>query len=73
MISITINYSEKWQIKGMSEYKFAKKKLFNTKTGKEIKKCLKGYTIGYNLRGKFYSMSSIKLMVERVKKTDCPF
>ena len=41
--------------------------------GKEIKKVLNGYTIGYNLRGKFYSMQRIKTMIEPVEKNICPF
>ena len=73
MICISSNYDSKWQIVGMPEYQFAKKRLFNVKRGKEVKRVLKGYTIGYNLRGKFYSINSIKKMVEKVTKEDCPF
>ncbi len=73
MISITATYDCKYQIKGMPEYQFAKKKLFNVQRGKEIKKVLNGYTVGYNLRGKFYSMQSIKTMIEPVEKFICPF
>lgn len=57
----------------MTEYKFAKKKLFNVKRGKEVKKVLNGYTLGYNLRGKFYSMQMIKELVEPIEKIICPF
>lgn len=73
MISITNTYDCKYQIKGMPEYQFAKKKLFNMQRGKEIKKVLNGYTVGYNLRGKFYSMQKIKTMIEPVEKFICPF
>jgi hypothetical protein len=73
MISVTTNYDCKWQVKGMTEYKFAKKKLFNCQRGKEVKKVLNGYTVGYNLRGKFYSLSRIKEMIEPVEEIFCPF
>ena len=73
MISITINYECKWQVKDMPEYQFAKKKLFNAQRGKEVKKVLKGYTVGYNLRGKFYSMKAIKKMIAQVEEINCPF
>ena len=73
MLTISTTYDCKYQVKGMTEYKFAKKKLFNTQRGKEIKKVLNGYTIGYNLRGKFYSMQRIKTMIEPVEKNICPF
>ena len=73
MICISKTYNCKWQIKGMPEYQFAEKKLFNVQRGKEIKKCLNGYTIGYNLRGKFYSLAAIKSMVEKVEEIQCPF
>lgn len=73
MLSITTNYDCKYQIKGMPEYQFAKKKLFNVKRGKEVKKVLNGYTLGYNLRGKFYSMQMIKELVEPIEKIICPF
>ncbi len=73
MICITSTYNSKWQIKGMPEYQFAKKKLFNAKRNREVKKVLKGYTVGYNLRGKFYSLNAIKKMVVRIGDKDCPF
>lgn len=73
MTTISVTYDCKYQVKGMPEYKFAKKKLFNTQRGKEIKKVLNGYTIGYNLRGKFYSMQKIKAMIEPIEKNICPF
>lgn len=73
MISITVNYNCKWQVVDMPEYQFAKKKLFNVKRGTEVKKVLKGYTVGYNLRGKFYSLARVKKMIKPIEKINCPF
>ena len=73
MLTISKTYKPKWQIKGMPEYQFADKKLFNVQRGKEINKVLNGYTLGYNLRGKFYSLSAIKNMIERIEEIECPF
>ena len=73
MITISTTYNTKWMIKTMPEYQFAKKKLFNVKRGKEVKKVLKGYTIGYNLRSKFYSLESIKKMICEVETVELPF
>ena len=44
----------------------------NCKTGNQLKKTVKGYTIGYYLNGKFFSLQSIKphLILEA---NDCPF
>ena len=73
MIYISNTYEAKWMIGEMPEYQFAKRKLFNVKRGKEVKKVLRGYSVGYNLRGKFYTLEKIKKMIKPVEKIECPF
>jgi hypothetical protein len=73
MICISETYEAKWMVGVMPEYQFAKKKLFNVKRGKEVKKVLKGYSVGYNLRGKFYTLKQIQKMIKPVEKIECPF
>lgn len=61
-------------IEGYKNYGFGTdKKLYNIKTGRQIKKCLKGYTRGFNLNGKFISQNKLKPLLKKVVKIDCPF
>ena len=43
MICISSNYDYKWQIVGMPEYQFAKKRLFNVKRGKDCGRFINTY------------------------------
>lgn len=61
-----------YKIKGFEKYGFGKdKNLYNLKTGRLVKLCLKGYTRGYNLNGKFISQKIIKPLLIKIIK--CPF
>jgi hypothetical protein len=61
-------------IDGYSGYGFGSdKSLYNLKTGRKIKKCLKAYTRGFNLSGKFISQHQIKPLLRKVEKINCPF
>lgn len=63
-----------WFIKGYDGYGFSKDKLlYNIKTGRVVKRCLKGYTVGYNLNGRFISRNKLKPLLTKVIKTNCPF
>ncbi len=55
----------KWQIVGIENYCFAKNnKCYNRTTGFEVNQVVKGgYTLGYNLGGKFYSLKKLKLLL----------
>ena len=58
-ISVTYNFSFKF-----IEYPYYKWTdcglLFNTKTGRKIKKVCIGTCLGYNIKGKFYSITKLK-------------
>lgn len=63
-----------YQIKGYEDYDFGSdKNLYNLKTGKKIKKVLKGYTRGFNLKGKFVSQNQIKTLLTKLETIKCPF
>lgn len=61
-------YRIKWRVQGFENYAFAEnRKLYNLTTGNEVGKVLKGgYTFGYNLKGKFYSLKKLKPLITKV-------
>lgn len=62
-----------WQIEGFPAYGFGKdKRLYNLQRGREVRKVLKGYTLGYNLAGRFYSLNQIRPLL-RKPETYCPY
>ena len=61
-------------LKDYPEYKFTKcKKCFNTKTGRQIKQVTSKGSIGYNIRGKFISLSQLRNQLIKITKDKCPF
>lgn len=74
MITIQKSIIPKWVIKYSEQYVFADdKKLYNLNKGKEIKAVLKGYTIGYNICGKFMSRKQIKPLLIKYKNEKITF
>ena len=74
MNSISVNYVLKWQCKFANHYKWSKcGKLFNMKTGKQIKKTLNGGSVGYWIASKFYTLNALKSQVELIPKEQTPF
>lgn len=74
MYTITVTYTLKYELDFAPEYKWTKcNKLFNTKTGREIKQTTSKGSIGYCIRKKFYSLTRLRQSLVRVKKSDCPF
>ena len=64
----------RWQIKDKPHYKWSTcKRLYNLKTGREIKKTMKGRSVGYWIGKKFISISKMKNNVELIKNDTCPF
>jgi hypothetical protein len=69
-----MSYSYIWYIDFAENYVFTKEgRCFNLLTGKQIKQCLHGYTVGYNIKGKFYSLKTLRTHLIKIKKTNCPF
>lgn len=47
--------------------------LLNIITGKPLQRSVKGYTIGYYLNGRFYSISQLRKMLTKFKYIEMPF
>jgi hypothetical protein len=68
MGSISITYHYKYRIDFAPEYVFSGKRCFNLKRGKEIKKVLHGYTLGFNIKGKFYSLAYLRTHLVKIEQ-----
>lgn len=74
MNSISVNYTLKWQVRFATNYKWTScKRLFNCKTGREIKKTLNGGSIGYWIQCKFITLANLAKEVELIPKQEIPF
>ena len=74
MSNYQINIIPKWHIKNEPNYFVDdKNKVYNLKTGKAIQMQLKGYTKGFYLSGKFYSLIKLRPLLVKYKKEYCPF
>lgn len=71
-LSITKRVEFKWKVFG-NYYISNDRKLYNSKTMHEKKKTIKNSTVGYWIGKKFYSLSQINLLAEKIDKTTCPF
>lgn len=71
----TESYNLKWQLKFAPNYKISTcGKIFNIKTGKELKKTINGgYSIGYWISSRFYTLKKLRNYLEIIKKTEVPF
>lgn len=68
------NIDFRWQLKDLPHYKITNKRdVYNCKTGRKLKRTVVGYTIGYWIAGKFYSLSRLNCSAEKIIKVDCPF
>lgn len=45
----------------------------NTQTGNILKKTVKGYTIGYYINGRFYSLNALRKHLVLIENQYCPF
>ena len=74
MITISINYTCIWQSDFASNYQFTKDgKCINTHTGRIVKKVYNSGSIGYNIKGKFYSLAKLRPHIKKIEKSKCPF
>lgn len=74
MQTISVNYSLKWQLKNMNNYKFSTcGKLFNCKTGKQLKRTVNGGSVGYWIGRKFITLKDLRTQIELIPKQNCPF
>ena len=74
METISVNYSLKWQLKNMPQYKFsACGRMFNCKTGKLLKRTVNGGSIGYWIGRKFTTLKDLRTQIELIPKQNYPF
>lgn len=74
MFTYQINIVPKWQIKDEPNYFIGTdNNVYNLKTGKRLQMQLKGYTKGFYLSGKFYSLKQLKLLLDKIKTEKIPF
>lgn len=75
MYTFSITYTCKYQLAFDSNYKWSTcGKCFNAKTGRLIKQVMKGGSIGYVIKGKFYTLKFLRKQLELIPKDDyCPF
>lgn len=73
-MNIEVTYIVKWQIKDNSNYVWTScKKLINCKTGKEVKRTIKGLQAGYWVDRKFVKLSELKSKIELINQENLPF
>ncbi len=71
---VSVTYTYVYQLDFAPEYVFTKcKKCINAKRGKELRQVVKSSCIGYNIRGKFYSLTKLKKHLVRPIKEKTPF
>jgi hypothetical protein len=46
---------------------------YNIKSGRQMKKTVVGYTVGYCINSKFKSLTSLRQSLVEIDKSDCPF
>ncbi len=73
-MQITVVYVAKWRLKSNHDYVWTEcKKLINKKTGKEIKRTLKGLTAGYWIGKSFIKLEDLRSEVELIPTEINPF
>jgi hypothetical protein len=73
-MTIQVNFTAKWQLKGNEHYKWTScKRLINCKTGRIISKSIKGSQVGYWIGKEFIKLDDFKNRIELIPKTQTPF
>lgn len=72
---ISLDFTCKWTLDFDKDFVFVENHNFlvNLKTGKILKQVTKGGSIGYVLKGKFYSLTKLRQSLVKIEKQDCPF
>lgn len=74
MRTISVTYTVKFELDFANEYVWVDDKMcFNSKTGRRIKQVYKNGSIGYSIRGKFFSLKRLKPHLRKPVKVECPF
>jgi hypothetical protein len=74
MNTISVRYDLKWQVKETPEYQVTPcGKMFNVKTGRQIKLTLNNRCAGFWIKGKFVSLSKIRSSLIKIQTIKTPF
>ena len=74
MTTITKSIVFNWKLDFSESYKWTTTgQLYNTKTMREIKKTVNGYSVGYWINKKFWTLRNLKKHLVKIEKEICPF
>jgi hypothetical protein len=74
MFTVSIKYTCKYHLNFANEYKWTTcGKCINVQSGRVIKQILKGGSIGYVVRGKFYTLKYLRTQLTKIERIDMPF
>jgi hypothetical protein len=74
MITVSINYTCKYRLKFANNYAWTNcGKCVNLKTNRLIKQVYKSGSIGYVIKGKFYTLKKLRTQLEKIPKNESPF
>lgn len=74
MIIISKSIVFNWKLDFTDLYKWTTTgQLYNTKTMREIKKTVNGYSVGYWINKKFWTLRNLKKHLVKIEKEICPF
>jgi len=74
MTTITKSITFKWKLSFNDSYRWTQEgELYNARTMRKIKKTVNGYSIGYWISGKFYTLKNLKKSIVKIETEFCPF
>lgn len=74
MTTITKSIIFKWKLDFNDSYKWTTdNELYNVKTMRKINKTVNGYSVGYWIKGKFYTLNNLRKHLIKINKEYSPF
>ena len=74
MTIITKSIVFKWKLSFNENYQWTNEnELFNIKTMRKINKTVNGYSVGYWIEHKFYTIKNLRKYLIKIENEDCPF
>ena len=69
MTTVTKSITFKWKLSFNDNYQWStENKLYNVKTMREIKKTVNGYSVGYWINKKFYTLENLRKHLVKIEK-----
>jgi len=74
MIRVSKEYDLIWEFVECPYYQISRcRRIFNTRTGKQLKRCLNGGSIGYWVAGRWVGESTVNQHVRKIQDIEVPF